>query len=123
MRYPGRLGAWYTGLGTQTLAPKKGFLTFYLKIFFKHPRRRVFRYSIYVLQRNLRTGTTRECIFRASGGTRFKNFRQTWWWKGGGGTPKCNRSAQKNSGYVTDKGLLFDKNRFLAKTNTPTYNP
>ena len=32
-----------------------------------------------VLQRNLRTGMTRECIFRASGGTRFKN-------KGGGGT-------------------------------------
>ena len=27
-----------------------------------------------VLQRNLRTGTARECIFRASGGTRFKNF-------------------------------------------------
>ena len=47
--YPGRLGAQYAGLGTQTLAPKKGFLTFYLKIFFKHPRRRVFRYSIYVI--------------------------------------------------------------------------
>ena len=47
--YPGRLGARYTGLGAQTLAPKKGFLTFYLKIFFKHPRRRVFRYSIYVI--------------------------------------------------------------------------
>ena len=31
--YPGCLGAQYTGLGTQTLAPKKGFLTFYLKIF------------------------------------------------------------------------------------------
>ena len=31
--YPGRLGARYTGLGAQTLAPKKGFLTFYLKIF------------------------------------------------------------------------------------------
>ena len=44
--YPGRLGARYTGLGTQTLAPKKSFLTFYLKIFFKHPQRRVFRYSI-----------------------------------------------------------------------------
>ena len=29
-----------------------------------------------VLQRNLRTGTARECIFRASGGTKFKNFRQ-----------------------------------------------
>ena len=47
--YPGRLGARYTGLGAQTLAPKKGFLTFYLKIFFKHPRRRVFRYSIHVI--------------------------------------------------------------------------
>ena len=35
---------------------------------------------------------TKECIFRASGGTRFK---------GEGGTPRCNRSAQKNSGYVT----------------------
>ena len=31
--YPGRLRAWYTSLGAQTLAPKKGFLTFYLKIF------------------------------------------------------------------------------------------
>ena len=47
--YPGRLGAWYTSLGTQTLAPKKGFLTFYGKIFFKHTRRRVFHYSIYVI--------------------------------------------------------------------------
>ena len=43
-----------------------------------------------VLQRNLRTGTAKECIFRASGGTRFKNF-----WKGGGGTPRYNWSAQK----------------------------
>ena len=32
--YPGHLGARYTSLGTQTLAPEKGFLTFYLKIFF-----------------------------------------------------------------------------------------
>ena len=55
-----------------------------------------------VLQKNLRTGMARECIFSASGGTRFKNFRQIWWWKEGGGTPRCNRSAQKNSGYVTD---------------------
>ena len=47
--YPGRLGARCTGLGCQTLAPKKDFLTFYLKIFFKHPRRRVFRFSIYVI--------------------------------------------------------------------------
>ena len=47
--YPGRLGARYTGLGTQTVAPKKGFLTFYLKIFFKHPQRKVFRYSIYII--------------------------------------------------------------------------
>ena len=54
-----------------------------------------------VLQRNLRTGTARECIFRASGGTRFKNLCQPWWQKGQGGTPRCNRSAQKNSGYVT----------------------
>ena len=38
-----------------------------------------------VLQRNLRTGMARECIFRASGGTRFKNFCQPWWRKGGGG--------------------------------------
>ena len=54
-----------------------------------------------VLQRNLRTGSARECIFRESGGTRFQNFRQQWWRKGGGGTPRCNQSAQKNSGYVT----------------------
>ena len=47
--YPGRLGARYTGLVTQTLVPKKGFLTFYLNIFFKHSWRRVFRYSIYVI--------------------------------------------------------------------------
>ena len=44
-----------------------------------------------VLQRNLRTGTARECIFRASGGTRFKNFRQTWWRKGWGGTPRMQK--------------------------------
>ena len=50
--HPGRLGAWYTGLGTQTLAPKKKLEN--------------------VLQRNLRIGAARECIFRASGGTRFK---------------------------------------------------
>ena len=47
--YPGRLGDRYTGFGAQTLVPKKGFLTFYLKIFFKHPWRRVFRYSIYII--------------------------------------------------------------------------
>ena len=47
--YPGCLGAWYTSLGAQTLALKKGFLTFYFKIFFKHPWRRVSRYSIYVI--------------------------------------------------------------------------
>ena len=47
--YPGRLGAGYTSLGAQTLAPKKGFLTFYLKIFCKHPQRTVFRNSIYVI--------------------------------------------------------------------------
>ena len=46
-------------------------------------------------------GTAKECIFRASGGTRFKNFRQPLWRKGGGGTPRYNRSAQKNSGYVS----------------------
>ena len=56
--YPGCLGAQYTGLGTQTLVPKKGFSIFCLKIsfkhprrrvFFKHPRRRVFHYSIYLI--------------------------------------------------------------------------
>ena len=47
--YPGHSGGRYTDLGTQTLAPKKVFLTFYLKIFFKHPWRGVFRYSIYVI--------------------------------------------------------------------------
>ena len=54
-----------------------------------------------VLQRNLRTGTAKEWIFRASGGTRFKNFCQPWCRKGGGGTPRCNQSAQKDSRYVT----------------------
>ena len=104
MTYPGCLGAWYTSLGTQTLAPKKGFLTFYLKIFFKHPFVSLFniRNLENVLPRNLRTGTARDCIFRASGGTRFKNFHQSWWQKRGGGTPRCNWSAQENSGYITD---------------------
>ena len=37
-----------------------------------------FNYLENALQRNLRTGTAREFIFRASGGTRFKNFRQPW---------------------------------------------
>ena len=65
-----------------------------------HPRRRLFQ-NIYlsnlenVLQRNLRTGTSRECIFRASGGTRFKNFRQPWWRKGRGGTPRCTSVPKK----------------------------
>ena len=71
-----------------------------------------------VLQRNLRTGTATECNFRASGGTRFKNFRQPWWQKGGGGTPRCNRSAQKNSGYVTDNGTSF---RLCWKENLLKY--
>ena len=60
-----------------------------------------------VLQRNLRTGVARECIFRVSRGTRFKNFRKPWWRKGGGGTPRWNWSAQKNSGYVTDMGGIL----------------
>ena len=30
--YPGRLGARYTGLGAQTLAPKKGFLTSFFSV-------------------------------------------------------------------------------------------
>ena len=30
--YPGRLGARYTGLGTQTLAPKKSFLTSFFSV-------------------------------------------------------------------------------------------
>ena len=106
--YPGHLGARYTSLGAQTLTPKKCFLTFCLKISFKHPWRSVSLFNLRnlenVLQRNLRTGTARECIFRASGGTRL-NFCQPWWRKGGGETPRCNRSAQKNSGYVT--GFIF----------------
>ena len=95
--------------GSPNSGAKKGFLTFYLKIFFKHPRRSVSLFNLRnlenVLQRNLRTGTARECIFRASGGTSFKNFCQPWWRKGGGGTPRCNRSAQKNSGYVNAKAV------------------
>ena len=78
--YPGCLGARYNSLGAQTLAPKKGFLTFYLKIFLNIHGEECFviqfKYLENVLQRNLRTGTARECIFRASGGTRFKNFCQ-----------------------------------------------
>ena len=64
-----------------------------------------------VLQRNLRTGTARECIFRASGGTRFKNIRQPWWWKGRGGMPGYNQSAQENSGYLTE--LIMNLKRLL----------
>ena len=72
-----------------------------------------------VLQRNLRTGTATECIFRVSGGTRFKNVRQLWLQKGGGKTPRCNRSAQKNSGYVTDnnqyeKEYFFDRKHLFS---------
>ena len=40
--YPGRLGAQYTGLGVQTLVSKKGFLTFYLKIFLNIHREECF---------------------------------------------------------------------------------
>ena len=60
-----------------------------------------------VFQKNLRTGMARECIFRASGDLRFKNFPQPWWQKGGGGIPRCNQSAQKNSGFVTADGALL----------------
>ena len=67
MTYPGHLGARYTGLGTQTGAQIR-FFQFVIQ----------FTYLENVLQRNLRTGTAREFIFRASGGTRFKNFRQPW---------------------------------------------
>ena len=114
--YPGHLEDWYTGLGTQTLVPKKVFLTFYLKIFFKATTEKsVSLFNLCnlenVLQRNLRTGMARECIFRASGGTRFKNFNQPWWQKGGRGSPRCNRSAQKNSGYITD---LFQQKKLYA---------
>ena len=124
MTYPGRLEARYA----QTLAPKKGFLTFYLKIFLNIHGEECFviqfKYLENVLQRNLRTGTARECIFRASGGTRFKNFRQPWWQKWEGGTPGGNRSAQKNSGYVTDMYLkiatefksYFNTMRFFIDT-------
>ena len=52
--YPGRLGARYTGLGAQTLAPKKGFLTFYLTIFFKHPRRSVSLFKLRNLENVLK---------------------------------------------------------------------
>ena len=114
--YPGHLEDWYTGLGTQTLVPKKVFLTFYLKIFFKaSTEKSVSLFNLCnlenVLQRNLRTGMARECIFRASGGTRFKNFNQPWWQKGGRGSPRCNRSTQKNSGYITD---LFQQKKLYA---------
>ena len=116
--HPGCLGACYTGLGAQTLAPRKGFLTFFFEDFFEtSTEKSVSLFNLRnlenVLQRNLRTGTARECIFGASGDTRFKNFHQTWWRKGGGGTPRCNWSFQKNSGHVTDpcaapydKGLI-----------------
>ena len=84
-------------------------LTFHLKIFLNIHREECFviqfAYLENVLQRNLRTGMARECIFRASGGTRFKNFRQPWWQKGGGGT--CNQSVPKNSRYVTDWQILL----------------
>ena len=114
--YPGHLEAWYTGLGAQTLVSKKVFLTFYLKIFLKtSTEKSVSLFNLHnlenVLQRNLRTDTAREYIFRASGGTRFKNFNQPWWRKRGGGSPTCNRSAQKDSGYITD---LFQQKKLYA---------
>ena len=57
-----------------------------------------------VLQRNLRTGTARECIFRASGGTRFKNFDNHGSGKGGG-TPRCNWLPKK----TLDMSLTYSK--------------
>ena len=57
----------------------------------------------------------RECIFRASGGTRFKNFCQPWWWKGWGKTPSCNQSAQKNSGCVTALSKFSFPQSFCSK--------
>ena len=61
-----------------------------------------------VLERKLRTVSARECIFRASGGIRFKNFCQPRWRKGGGETPRCNRPAQKKSRYVTVTSKFCD---------------
>ena len=69
-----------------------------------------------VLQRNLRTGTARECIFRASGGTRFKNFCQPCWRKGGGGTPRCNSLPQKTldtSLHILFQGTVNNASRML----------
>ena len=34
MTYSGRLGDWYTSLGTQTLAPKTHFLSFFFLLYF-----------------------------------------------------------------------------------------
>ena len=66
--------------------------------------------------------TARECIFTASGGTRFKNFCQPWCQKERGGTPRCNLSAQKNSGYVTGNQafLMSHKNRMITEHNILT---
>ena len=61
-----------------------------------------------VLQRNLRTGTARECIFRASGGTRHKDFHQPWWWIGGGELQDVTGLPKK----TLDTSLIYIYNFF-----------
>ena len=55
-----------------------------------------------VFQRILRTDSARGCIFKASGGTNFENFRLDANHVGTLRVQCIYRSAQKNSGYVTD---------------------
>ena len=65
--YPGHSGARYNGLGTQTLAPKKGFCNFLFEDFFKTSMENsVLLFNLCklenVLQRNQRTGTARDAF-------------------------------------------------------------
>ena len=88
------------------------FFNWIYRFFENHPRKRVFRNESLsdlgnVLQRNLRTDTARECIFKVFGGTNFENFsaqRQPWWHLHG--SNMCTCLPKKNSGRVTVKYLL-----------------
>ena len=69
-----------------------------------------------VLQRNLRTNRAGECIFRASGGTSFKNFsvsrQHSDAFVGSMYVPIC---SEKNSGYVSELGKSILNFEFRIK--------
>ena len=58
--YPSRLGAWYTGLGTQTLAPKKGFLTSFFSVAIQ--QRNTLKKSKWLRRHRRRRIERRDCL-------------------------------------------------------------